>query len=130
VLVLGQRALASDQKKCAVPIRVSENIAASPRESANGAGIIHRCRKSPLDLERGRRDPVNASRAHPTGKSMTVADSVLASASRADQNRPLIEVQLRTADEITALFHDSLPYSQELQTGRLESTKRPTHELQ
>jgi hypothetical protein len=109
VLVLGQRALASDQKKCAVPIRVSENIAASPRESANGAGMIHRCRKPPLDLERGCRDPVNASRAHPTGKSMTVADLVFAPASRADQNRPLIEVQLRTADEIAALFHDTLP---------------------
>ena len=116
VLVLGQRALASDQKKCAVPIRVSENLAASPRESANGAGMIHRCRKPPLDLERGCRYPMNASRAHPTGKSITVADLVFAPASRADQNRPLLEVQLRTADESAALFHDMAPYSQKLQT--------------
>jgi hypothetical protein len=46
---------------------------------------------------------------------MTVADLVLASARRADQNRPLLEVQLRTADEIAALFHDPL-HSQKLES--------------
>jgi hypothetical protein len=72
-------------------------------------------RKPALDLDRGCRDPVNAYSAHPTGKSIGVDHFVVASARRAEQSRPLLEVQSRSADEIAALLHYRLHVHRHIQ---------------
>src|SRR5205807_3835548 len=53
-------------------------------------------------LDRGCRHSVNAQWAHPTSKSIRVDRFVVASARR---NRPLLEAQLPSADEIKAWLH-------------------------
>ena len=91
--------------------RVSEpNIAGRPLEPVSVAAMIHG-RKPALDLERSCRDPVYAYSAHPTGKSIGVDHFVVASARLAEQGRPLLEVQSRSADEIAALLHHRLMFT-------------------
>jgi hypothetical protein len=62
-------------------------------------------RKPALDLDRGCRDPVNAYSARPTGKSIGVDHFVVAGARRAEEGRPLLEVQSPIIDEIAAMLH-------------------------
>ena len=85
-----------------VPVHVSEpNVAAFPLVPVSIIAMIHG-RKPALDLDRGCRHSVNAQWAHPTSKSIRVDRFVVASARR---NRPLLEAQLPSADEIKAWLH-------------------------
>src|SRR3977135_3482104 len=92
LIVLDHRASASDLKQGTVRIQASEaNITARPLVSVSTATVV-RCREAAVDLEGGRREPVNASGAHPTDKVIGFDSLRLASASRAEQRPPRLEI--------------------------------------
>src|ERR1700747_615168 len=85
-----------------VPVHISEpNVAACPLVPVSIIAMIHG-RKPALDLDRGCRHSVNAQGGHPTGQSISGDRIVVTSARR---NRPLLEAQLPSADEIKAWLH-------------------------
>jgi hypothetical protein len=84
-------------------------------------------RKPALDLDRGCRHSVNAQWAHPTGKSIRVDRFVVASARR---NRPLLEAQLPSADEIKAWLHYRRAAAREHPAVEHEHVRSPMFEVQ
>src|SRR5436190_24156966 len=96
------------------PWQRDEHRGASAR-TGSVAAMIHG-RKPALDLDRGCREAVNAYSAHPAGKGIGVDHFVVASARRAEQGRPVLEVQSRRADEVAALLRHCLRDHTHIQT--------------
>jgi hypothetical protein len=92
LIVLEPSASASDLEQGAVRIHASEaNIAVRPLVSVSTATLV-RCREAAVDLEGECREPVNASGARPTDKVIGFDNLRLASASRAEQCSPRLEI--------------------------------------